>query len=101
LFPHKAGGSRFPTRIQAGFDAETDARPRRVRRKIYDRLPKGISSELVQTRETFARSRARVAELFWRGRIAISVGMAPQRLDSTRRPARLVPMVLPILLRSP
>ena len=29
------------------------------------------------------------------------VGMAAQRVDSSRRPARLVPMVLPILLRAP
>src|SRR5262249_39787879 len=101
LFSNKTDGARFPTRIQARTEAETDARARRLRRKIYDRLPKRISGELVQTREAFTGSFAGVAELFWRERIATSVGMAAQRLDSSRRPARLVPMVFPILLRSP
>jgi hypothetical protein len=38
---------------------------------------------------------------FWCERVAAPVGMAAQRLDSSRRPARLVPMVLPVLLRTP
>ena len=33
--------------------------------------------------------------------IATIIGMAAQRLDSSGRSARLVPMVLPILLRTP
>ena len=52
-------------------------------------------------RKAFARSTARLAELFWRERIATTSRMAAQRLDSSRRSARLVPMVLPILLRTP
>ena len=67
----------------------------------HDGLQERISSELVQTREAFAPSTASIAELFWRERIATAVRMAAQRLDSSGRSARLVPMVLPILLRAP
>src|SRR5437764_10912237 len=101
LFPHKIDWARIPPRIYARAYAETDARTRSVRREIHDRLPGRISGELVQARETFARSSASVAESFWRERIATASGMAAQRLDSSRRSAWLVPMVLPILLRTP
>ena len=52
-------------------------------------------------REALAGSGAGVTELFWRGRLTTIVGVATERLDSPRRSARLVPMVLPILLRAP
>jgi hypothetical protein len=55
LFPHKTDGTRIPPRVYARVDAKTDARAGRVRRGIHDRLPEGISCELVQARETFAR----------------------------------------------
>jgi len=101
LFPHKTDGTRFSARVYARPDAETDARARRVRRKIHDRLPQRISCELVQAREAFTRSGTGVAELFWRQRVATAIRMATQRLDLSRRSARLVSMVLPILLRAP
>jgi hypothetical protein len=101
LFPHETDRPRIPSRVHARVDAETNARARRVRREIHDRLPERISWELVQSREAFACSGASVAELFWRERVAAISGMAAQRLDSSRRPPRLVSMVLPILLRPP
>ena len=42
-----------------------------------------------------------VAELFCCERITTLVGMAAQGVDSSPRSARLVPVVLPILLRTP
>jgi hypothetical protein len=45
--------------------------------------------------------RTGVAELFWRQRVATAIRMATQKLDLSRRSARLVSMVLPILLRAP
>ena len=91
LFPHKTDGTRISPRIQARANTEIDARARRVRREIHDRLPERISSELVQAGEAFAGSGARVAQLFWRECVATFIRMAAQRLDSSRRPARLVP----------
>src|SRR5215472_19312473 len=81
LFSHKTDGTRIPPRVHARADAETDARTRRVRREIHDRLPERISCELVQAREAFARSTARVTKLLWRERIAAIIGMAAERLD--------------------
>ena len=49
---------------------------RRVWRQIHDRLSERISGELVQARKAFTRSTARLAELFWRERIATTVRMA-------------------------
>ena len=54
LFPHETDGTRIPPRVHARADAETNARARRVRREIHDRLPERISGELVQAREAFA-----------------------------------------------
>src|SRR5205814_8508050 len=70
LFPHETGGAWIPPGIRARSDAETDARARRVRRQIHDRLPERISGELVQAGKALARPGASVVELFWRERVA-------------------------------
>src|SRR5215211_4598345 len=54
LFPHETGGTRISPRIHARADAEANARARRVRREIHDRLPEESSGELVQAREALA-----------------------------------------------
>ena len=76
LLPHETNRASIPPRVHARADTETDARARRVRRQIHDRLPERISGELVHARKAFTRSTASVAELFSRERIATAVRMA-------------------------
>ena len=57
-------------------DAETDARSRRVRREVHDRLSERVCGELVQAGETFSGSAAGFVELFWRECVATARGMA-------------------------
>ena len=83
----------FQPRAHAGRDAST----RRVRRQVHDRLPQGISGELVCESQALAAASRSGAQLFRRRRQPAAVGLAQQRLDPSRRPARLVPMVLPLL----
>ena len=66
--------------------------------KIHDRLPERISGELVHAREVIAGPSSGWAELFRRERITAARSLAKERLASSGRSARLVPMVLPLLL---
>ena len=47
LVPDKTDGARISSGVHARPDAETDARDRRIRREIHDRLPERISGRLV------------------------------------------------------
>jgi hypothetical protein len=84
LFPHKTDGPRLSSRVHTAVNAETDARTRRVRGEIHDRLSERIPRELVQMRQALTGSGAGVTKFFRRQRLATSVGMAAQRMDSSR-----------------
>ena len=94
-FRTKPMGRAFRSGVQAGTDTEADARARRVRREIHDRLPPRISRRVVQAREAFAGQRDASLNFFGVTPPA-AFRMAAQRLDPSRRSARLVPMVLPL-----
>jgi len=63
-------------------------------------LPGRVSRELVRAGQAIALGPRLLLELFRRGRQPTLVGMAEEGLDTSRRSARLVPVVLP-LLRGP
>src|SRR5215510_6566777 len=90
-------GRNFDPEIPAGADAERNASPRRLLRKIHDGHETGISRELVRRRQA-RRGTARLrAELFRRRCQPALVGVAPEGMDPSGRSARLVSMVLPLL----
>ncbi len=94
---HGAGRAQLRSRVQARADAGRDAPPRRLRRQVHDGCDKGIPEKLVQARQALARRARLPAQLLRRRREPAAVGVAAQGLDPPRRPARLVPVVLPLL----
>src|SRR4029079_11261541 len=63
--------------------------------------PRGIPRRLVPVREALSRTARSLAQLLRSERVAAAFGVAEERVDLPRGSARVVPVVLPLLLRAP
>jgi len=60
-------------------------------------MTEGVPSQLVHTGQVVNELPRLLPQLFWRGCQSAAVSLAGEGLDSSRRSARMVPMVLPLL----
>ena len=93
--------ARLPSRFPARPDAGGDAGARGIRRQVHDRLPRRIPRKLVCRSSLVAGASRSIAQLVRRGCQSAAQCLAGKGLDTPRRSARLVPVVLPLLSRPP
>jgi hypothetical protein len=94
--------SRHPWGAISILNSARSSRPRKCSRSGSSaantcRIAEGISCELVRARAAFASGPQLLAQLFRHRCQPAAIGVARQGVDSFRRPARLVSMVLPLL----
>ena len=97
VLPNAAGRTEFRARFSSRADAPADARAWRLRREVHDRLHRGISCQLVSTRETMPASTRSEVEFLSCQRVSVARRLAAPGLDSRAGSPRLVSVVLPVL----
>src|ERR1700746_2638816 len=93
--------SQFRSGVRSTVDPQRDASTGCILRQVHDRYTKRIPQELVQKRKTCQKWPRSLAQLLRRRCQPTVVCLAQERMDTPRRSARLVSMVLPILYWPP
>ena len=97
-------GYRYPLVVPTGRNFDPAFRPELTPKKMLELgvfcgkyMTEGVPSQLVHTGQVVNELPRLLPQLFWRGCQSAAVSLAGEGLDSSRRSARMVPMVLPLL----